>query len=152
MTLACMPRSKELYHSRLDALDVEHRPEWQPGAYGPGSTCCNFAAKGAADANGVPLPAMKANELGVWLDSEPGRAAGWEECTIQRAGDMAELGHMTVGTLHEEPHGHIVVVRGRDEHGNVLVWQAGRHNFNSATLRQCFTVEQLQHVKFHTFP
>lgn len=145
----CKPRSHANLGAVLDALDVEHRPEWQPGYGAPGRTHCSEAVKKACDELEAPMAAPPANSQDVWLASLLGRNEGWEACTLAQAGDAAELGQPAVVTLHEEPHGHIAMVRGRDEHGNLLLWQAGGHNYNRATLRQCFTVQQLEHVRFY---
>ena len=64
--------SRGKYLADLDSLDVENRPEWQPGYGGaPGSklpTHCNQAAKAGCDKIGVPLPGnMLANDLQLWL-------------------------------------------------------------------------------------
>lgn len=136
------------YLATLDALDVEHRPEWQPLN---GVTHCNQAAKAACDALGVPLPAMLANDLQVWLDSATGRQAGWVECSAQRAGEQAEAGVPTLSTLHETGHGHVCVVVPALDSPGLHIWQAGARNFTNAPIRAAFTVEQLARARFFTF-
>lgn len=152
MTTACLPRGKAALAATLDALDV-HRPEWQRNYGGQGWTHCNQAAEAALLALEAHIPkGLLANAQQAWLASADGKAQQWTDVDAQVAGDAAERGEPTVVTLREDGHGHIAVVRGRDPHGNLLVWQAGQQNFTSATLRQCFTVEQLGRVKFFTHP
>lgn len=147
MTPVCLPRSRTNLHAVLDGLDVEHRPEWQPRN---GLTHCNQAAETALEALGTPVPWLLANDEQAWFLGQEAAQLGWMQCAADVAGKQAEAGCPAVVTLHEPGHGHIAIVRGFDEHGNILCWQAGRTNHNSATLRQCFTAEQLTHVKFFT--
>lgn len=143
---ACLPRGKATLDATLDGLDVEHH--WLPGN---GLTHCNQAAESALETLGAPIPpGMLANAQGEWFASQEAGQLGWGLCLPDVAASQAELGCPAVVCLHELPHGHIAIVRGFDEHGNVLVWQAGRTNHNRATLRQCFTQEQLARVKFFT--
>lgn len=142
---ACFPPSKERNNAILDALDVEHRPEWQPGEF----THCNQAAEEGIRGCGAHIPTgLLANQQQEWIASLDGAARGWSEVPVVDAFLSAEAGLLTVGTLHEEPHGHIVILRGRDDAGRILAWQAGRHNFNAAPLAACFGYANLPKVRW----
>ncbi len=144
---ACFPPSKERNNAILDALDVEHK--WLPTP--DGKTRCNIATKAACTALSVHLPdGLLANAYQTWLASDAGRRAGWMECNSGLARLRSEHGLTTLPTLHEEPHGHICVARGINEAGELMVWSAGRHNFNCVHLRSVFTAEQVPHLRYFT--
>ncbi len=149
MTDACFPRSKANLAAVLDGLDVEHCAAWLPRN---GSTFCNVAAETALEKLGTPVPWLLANDEQLWFMSQEAQQLGWERCSAAEAGDSADAGCVSVVTLHEPGHGHIAVVRGTGEHGNLRIWQAGRQNFNDAPLRSAFTTEQLGRVVFFRHP
>lgn len=139
---ACFAPSKERNNAILDALDVEHRPEWQPGH---GLTHCNQAAEVALEALGVHIPkGLLANKQQEWLASLAGATQGWSEVSEGDAEKNAESGLVTVATLHEEGHGHIAVVRGvhfneaLPGRSQLMVWQAGQSNFSNGPIAAGF--------------
>lgn len=148
-----MPRSRGQLLATLDALDVERKPEWQPGywpfppGHKPGVTWCNAAVEAACVALECPLPpGLKANEQQAWLT----RAVDWRSCSAKDAAARAELGFPTVATYFEEPHGHILMVVPAIDGSGLHAWQAGKTNFTNKPIRFAFTEEQLRHVQFFT--
>lgn len=151
MTDSCQPRSRGQLLATLDALDVEHRPEWQPGFGGVGWTHCNQAVEAACEALEAHLSkGLLANQQQAWLDSADGRRAGWTEVSAQRAGERAELGGPTLATYFEEPHGHILMVAPAIDGTGLHAWQAGRTNFTNRPIRFAFTEKQLATVRYFT--
>lgn len=149
--ISCRPRSRGQLLADLDSLDVEHRPEWQPGFGGVGFTHCNQAVEEACRKLDVTFPkALKANQQQAWLDSSVGRMAGWQQCSAQRAAERAEGGFPTLGTYFEEPHGHIVVIAPAIDGSGMHCWQAGRTNFSNRPIRSAFTEAQLKTVEYYT--
>lgn len=152
MNLVCLPRSRVNYLATLKALDVEHRADWRPGHEGMGWTYCNQAAEAAILALDCHIPkGLMANGQQEWLESMDGAIQGWEPCDAERAKAQAELGCPTVVTLHEPGHGHIALVVPSDSPG-MRVWQAGRHNYESAPIANGFGTANLPRVKFFTHP
>ncbi len=148
--LACFPPSKKHNNAILDALDVENRPEWLPGKV----TWCNVAAETAIRALGAHIPlGLLANTQQEWLNSIDGAAQGWECVSASDAIANSEGGLVTVATLHELPHGHIALLRGRDAQGRLSIWQAGRVCYREAPIAMGFGYQKLPEVKFFTaFP
>ncbi len=146
---ACLPRSRANLHAILDGFDVEHCAAWLPR---DNKTFCNIAAETALEALGTPVPWLLANDEQTWFLGQEAAQLGWTECLLAAAVEHSDAGCPAVVTLHEPGHGHICLLRGRDEHGNTVAWQAGRQNFNSATLRQCFTAEQLTRIRCFIHP
>ena len=152
MNLACLPRSRVNYLATLKALDVENRRDWQANHEGMGWTYCNQAVEAAIRALDCHIPiGLLANAQQEWLDSMDGAVQDWEPCDADRAVSQAELGFPTVATLREPLHGHIAMVVPSDSPG-MHVWQAGRHNYESAPIARGFGTANLPHVRFFTHP
>lgn len=148
---ACFPVSVERNLNILDDLDVEHH--WLPGSR---LTHCNQAVEAALEALGVHIrKGLLANEQQAWFQTVEGAVAGWElvattktHSALEHAANNADLGIVTVATLHEEPHGHIAIVRGTNERGQALIWQAGARNYRAAPITVGFGAPNLPHIKF----
>ena len=130
--------------ARLDRLDVQHNPRWQPrGERGtPGrTTYCNQFAQAALRQQGVPTPGGNANNMNRWFNGPQGRANGWREVPAAEAQRLANQGHAVAASWRNQngPHGHIAIVRpGELGAGGPRIAQAGGTNFNNGSVRQGF--------------
>ena len=129
-----MPRTRQALDAALDALDVEHTVDLQPGYLGEGLTWCNKAAYRASVALGVPLPkGMLANDLFDWLSDFRGAQAGWAQCTRAQAVAAAAQGVPALAVVKGVRHGHIATFR-----PDGTICQAGGRNHNRCTLEVGF--------------
>lgn len=155
--LACVPRSRGQLLAALDSLDVEHRPEWQPGywpqppGFKAGATWCSRAVEAACEKLEAHLPkGLLANQQQLWLESPDGVRAGWTEINAQQAAERAEAGFPTVGTFFKMPNGHVLMATPAIDGSGLHAWQAGGRNFSNRPIRSSFTEEQLKAVRWFT--
>ncbi len=102
-------------------------PKYAPGAYGPGTTACNFFAADVCAAAGAKLPQQLATDQIVWLLA----SSLWASKDAVDAKRLADSGAMTLVTWMNPEHGghsHIAVVVPALT-VNVEIAQAGRTCF-----------------------
>lgn len=141
MILQCQPRSEKALTDVVKALHPATNPLYAPAQ---AFTWCNAFARDACAALGAPFPRqdMLANEQIDWLDSEPGRAAGWHECSVAKAVHYANAGLLVLATYRNAKipptgHSHIALcVPSLGEAPNIA--QAGARNFESEPLVRGF--------------
>ncbi len=138
MTNACLPRSAAQLEEWIDELNPAGNPDFQrrdiTGDNIPETFCNKFVQAFCRKAD-VALPELLANDTIDWLDSGPGRAAGWLECTFDFAKRAAGRGEIVLPTyFNKSGPGHISVLR--DAKGNHA--QAGRTNTNKGSILSGF--------------
>lgn len=157
---------------QIESFNVTTNDKYLPG---DGKTWCNIFASDVASSMGAELPRairqngkvvdyMQANEMVAWLngsynafDVPTGPDVGWQSVDAATAAQMANDGHVVVaGWINPTGgHGHMAVVRpGSDTSGNlsgIRIAQAGRHNYENATLTQGFG-KKANDVQFFVYP
>ena len=148
----------------IDAMDVENhwpagehvnwqtgvpdgRPETSPGKH----THCSAFVAAAAKQLGIYIlrppehsQVLLANAQYDWLASADGQAKGWQALPdAQAAQQRANQGWLVVASYHnrrDDKPGHIAIVRpaSAKHQGELLVTQAGGHNYRSVALEKGF--------------
>lgn len=141
MTAACLPRSKEALRLALASFHVETAEKYRKrdvtGDNVP-ETFCNIFLRDVLEALSCPIPALLANALVIWFDSELGKASGWRRVDAHQALVLVNEGYPVVaGWSNPRGHGHVAIGSPSDADG-LHVAQAGNINFTCRPVSRGF--------------
>jgi hypothetical protein len=136
MTAACFPRSAEYLQGVILSLAVETNPAFEKRTITINGksvvvTWCNTFLRAVLTALGLPMPAVLANAIVDWLNSNEGKKAGWRVVDVFKAEELANEGKPVVVGVKLPGHGHVAIgVPSPDGTHGLHIAQAGRSNFS----------------------